>query len=67
MMQHPEIIAEYCQYDDSNPFQSICLQVAIQNNEESTTQAITEEASKPVAVVCYHTPSKMMRLGNLSY
>ena len=29
MMQHPEIIAEYCQYDDSNPFQPICLQVAI--------------------------------------
>ena len=55
MMKNPSIVAEYCQYDDNNPFQPIHLQVAI-NDKDDKAPTPTDDVNKLTAVVRYYTP-----------
>ena len=48
---HPSIVAEYIQYDDSEPFDPIQLQCAVNELDK-----ITEEHGKLTAIVRYRTP-----------
>ena len=49
--QHPHLVAEYIQYDDSHPFEPIQLQCAV--DDDATNLA---DQSKLTAIVRYHTP-----------
>ena len=49
--RHPYIVAEYIQYDDSNPFNPIQLQCAVNDLDKTT-----EEHGKLTAIVRYRTP-----------
>lgn len=49
--QHPHLVAEYVQYDDSHPFEPIQLQCAVDDATRSST-----EHGRLTAIVRYHTP-----------
>ena len=48
---HPSVVAEYIQYDDSDPFDPIQLQCAVNDLDK-----VTEEHGKLTAIVRYRTP-----------
>ena len=49
--QHPHLVAEYIQYDDSHPFEPIQLQCAVDDNATDLA-----DQNKLTAIVRYHTP-----------
>ena len=49
--KHPEIVAEYIQYDDVEPFDPIQLQCAVDDSNKTT-----QDQGKLTAIVRYHTP-----------